>query len=264
MSETNPYQPPAATLDQPFDVRPGELGDPRRAPFGHGWRWLSRGFDLFRRGWPIWIINILIFVVISTLLNLVPIVSLANMILSPMFFGGLMAGCLALDQGDELRVGHLFEGFSRNAGKLAGVGGLYLVGAIVIGLVVAILLFATLGVSGVGAEMDAADQAELATQMGGMVAIIALMVFGLTIPLLMALWFAPALVMLHGLGPLEAMKLSFVGCLRNMLPFLLYGLIALVLTVLAVIPVGLGLLVLGPMITASVYTAYKDIFLSPA
>jgi len=90
------------------------------------------------------------------------------------------------------------------------------------------------------------------------------MVVGLTIPLLMALWFAPALVMLHGLGPLEAMKLSFVGCLRNMLPFLLYGLIALVLTVLAVIPVGLGLLVLGPMITASVYTAYKDIFLSPA
>lgn len=264
MSETNPYQPPAATLDQPMDVRPGELGDPRRVPFGHGWHWLSGGFDLFRRGWPIWIVNMLIFGVISTLLNLIPIVSLATAILSPMFFGGLMAGCLALDQGDELRVGHLFEGFSRNAGKLAGVGGLYLVGALAIGLVVGILVVATIGVSGAGAEMDAADQAELANQMGGMVAIIALIVLGLTIPLVMALWFAPALVMLHELGPLEAMKLSFMGCLRNMLPFLLYGLIALLLTVLALIPVGLGLLVLGPMVIASVYTGYKDIFLSQA
>jgi len=264
VSETNPYQPPAAALDQPMDMPLGELGNPRRVPIGHGWRWLSSGFDLFRRGWLIWIVNMVIFIAISIVLNLIPIVSLASAILSPMFLGGLMAGCMALDRGDDLRVGHLFEGFTRNAGKLAGVGGLYLLGGIVIFIVVGTLTVATIGVSGFAAEMDAASQAELATQMGGMAMMLVLIVLALMIPLVMTLWFAPALVMLHELGPFEAMKLSFMGCLRNMLPFLLYGVIALVLSVLAIIPVGLGFLVLGPMFMASVYTGYKDIFLSQA
>ena len=38
-------------------------------------------------------------------------------------------------------------------------------------------------------------------------------------------WFAPALVALRGVSAIDAMKLSFVSCLRNWLPFLLYGLV---------------------------------------
>ena len=39
----------------------------------------------------------------------------------------------------------------------------------------------------------------------------------------MLIWFAPLLVVFNGLPPLEAMKLSFAACLKNMLPFLVYG-----------------------------------------
>jgi uncharacterized membrane protein len=57
-----------------------------------------------------------------------------------------------------------------------------------------------------------------------------------------------------------ALKESFVGCLRNILPFLVYSIVVLVLGIVASIPLGLGWLVLGPVLIASVYTAYRDIF----
>ena len=56
------------------------------------------------------------------------------------------------------------------------------------------------------------------------------------------------------------MKASFIGSLKNVLPFLLYGIIAMVAGVIASLPVGLGWLVLGPVLTASVYTSYRDIY----
>jgi len=90
--------------------------------------------------------------------------------------------------------------------------------------------------------------------------IVILVVLALLIPIMMAYWFAPALVALNGMSALAAMKLSFVACLRNFVPFLIYGLIGLVLAVLAILPVGLGMLVLGPVMTASIYTSYRDIF----
>ena len=58
------------------------------------------------------------------------------------------------------------------------------------------------------------------------------------------------------------MKGSFMGCLKNILPFLVYGVIMFVLAIVASIPLALGWLVLGPMTVASVYAAYRDIYLS--
>jgi uncharacterized membrane protein len=88
-----------------------------------------------------------------------------------------------------------------------------------------------------------------------------LVMFALLLPLMMALWFAPALVVFHERGPVEAMKESFVGCLKNIVPFLVYGLVGLVFAILASIPVGLGWLLLGPVLIASLYASYRDIYL---
>jgi uncharacterized membrane protein len=43
-------------------------------------------------------------------------------------------------------------------------------------------------------------------------------------------------------------------------PFLLYGIVLFILAIVAVIPLGLGMLILGPVIYASIFVAYKDIF----
>ncbi len=80
----------------------------------------------------------------------------------------------------------------------------------------------------------------------------------------MAIWFAPALVVLRGDEPFAAMKTSFNACLRNVVPFLVYGLVGLLLAILATIPLGLGWFVLAPVYAASIYAGYKDIFGDPA
>jgi uncharacterized membrane protein len=56
------------------------------------------------------------------------------------------------------------------------------------------------------------------------------------------------------------MKLSFAGCLKNVLPFLVYGIAGLVLLFLGAIPLGLGILVVWPTLTAAIYVAYRDIY----
>jgi uncharacterized membrane protein len=84
------------------------------------------------------------------------------------------------------------------------------------------------------------------------------------IPLLMAFWFAPALIVLRGDEPLAAMTTSFRACLRNVPPFLIYGLLGLVFMILACIPLFLGLVVLIPVALATLYTSYKDVFGVPA
>jgi uncharacterized membrane protein len=76
----------------------------------------------------------------------------------------------------------------------------------------------------------------------------------------MATWFAPALIVLHDVAPTAAFKASFYACLRNWIPFLVYSVVLLVLFLVAAIPAGLGFLVLIPVLVASVYTAYRDIF----
>jgi uncharacterized membrane protein len=48
--------------------------------------------------------------------------------------------------------------------------------------------------------------------------------------------------------------------MRNIVPFLLYGLVGVGLAIVATIPLLLGWLVLGPLTIASLYTGYCDIY----
>jgi uncharacterized membrane protein len=91
--------------------------------------------------------------------------------------------------------------------------------------------------------------------------LVVLIGLALTIPIAAAVWFAPALVVLQNLGAIEALKASFTGCLRNMVPFLIYGIVLLIPAIVATVPAALGWLVLGPIVAGSVYTSYRDIYL---
>jgi uncharacterized membrane protein len=76
----------------------------------------------------------------------------------------------------------------------------------------------------------------------------------------MAIWFAPALVVLRNVAPVEAMKASFAACLKNTVPLLVYSVLYLVAAIVASIPFGLGWIVLMPVLMLTLYVSYKDIF----
>lgn len=256
---SNPYQAPKANLNQTHAE--GEMSGPVSVPFGHGTGWISDAFNNHFKANPgAWIGTFLIFFVITFVMQIIPLIGpLVFALLSPVFTAGFMIGSKAQDEGEDFSVNHLFSGFKNSTGQLILVGLLYLVGSFAIGMLVAMLMGGSMAMTGVlGGQDPAAAQAM--AQNPAVMLLPVLVMLALLMPLLMAYWFAPALVALEGVSALTAMKMSFTGCLKNMLPFLLYGIVMLVLAVIASIPFGLGLLVLLPVMLASMYTAYRDIY----
>ena len=255
MSEMNPYKPPESRGADVIAPAGDFIAGGRAVDAGRGWEWIASGFALFKKQPGMWILLFIVFAVISILMSVVPFLGgIANMLLYPVFSAGFMLGCRALENGEELEIGHLFAAFKKNTSNLVIVGLLSLV-AIVVILVPAMLM-----VGGAGFLAGMHGGAYNFAAMGLTVVLAVLVVLALSIPIYMAMWFAPSLVIFHDLAPLEALKTSFFACLKNIIPFLLYGIIVLILSVIAVIPFGLGLLILIPVVLASIYTAYRDIF----
>jgi uncharacterized membrane protein len=199
-----------------------------------------------------------------------------------------MAGARALDRHREARVSMVFDGFSARAGQLALVAVFYLVGILAVMLLAVLILVGGGVVSGAGLEaLSANDPEAFAAAVAPMaIVLLVLVVMALMIPLIMAYWFAPALVMLEDMTAWEAMQASFHGCWKNIVPFLLYGLVLLVIligfSIVAGLLVGVGaalagsatgvlgfiaVLLLVPLLLAAAaigvltqYTGYRDIF----
>lgn len=263
-----PHPPSPATPG--FDGGAGAV-PPRRGPSavpaGHGSAWWSEGWRLFAPAPWIWIAITLLFLVIMAMLGKIPTVGwLATFVLDPVFAGGVLSGCRAVDRGERLTINHLFASFSDRLTPLIVVGVLYLVGTLAILAIVVGGLAATIGVTALEAILTG-DPFEMGFGILAAISIgaVSAVTVGLLlwIPLLMAYWFAPALVVFRNEDPLAAMKLSFDASLVNMLPMTVYSLLGIVFAIVASIPLGLGWCVLFPVFATSVYASYKDIFGDP-
>ena len=255
---TNPYAAPkAAVADETLVLDADYVPGGQSRPASHGWTWIAGGWDLFKRQPGLWIGMMLLTIIIFMGASLIPLLGMFTGIFWPVFMAGIAIGCRVLHEGGELELGHLFAGFQQKFGTLVGVGAL----AFLASFVVVLVVFAIMGF-GMLSAMNSPDPAVLKGM--GLTMVLAMLIdAALLLPVMMAMWFAPALVVFHDLGAWESMKESFLGCLKNILPFLLYGVVALVLGLLAAIPLGLGWLVLWPVIVASLYTSYRDIYLRP-
>lgn len=240
---------------------------------GRGWQWLLNGFALFSKAPVMWMAITLLLALIWIVSFFLPLLgSLVFNLLSPVFFAGLMMGCRAIENGEPLEIGHLFAGFRQQAGALVTIGGVYLVGTIVVMGVVLLAAGGTMlpAVLSRGAGMDletmraAAQSLMIALALGAIV----------YVPLIMFIWFAPLLVVFEGLAPVPAMKLSFSACLRNTMPFLVYGAALLMMWAVMSLPALAGafgsaivvllLVVSIPVLLCSIYASYQDIFTPPA
>jgi hypothetical protein len=287
VEQKNPYAAPSAPVaDVHADQDRGEfISDGQSVPAGRGWEWWRRGFAIFLASPWMWMLVIVvlggIFLVGAAIVGGVAVgmmrssptaffavaglFGLAMSIVYPVLTGGLMLGARAVDEGEGLGVGHLFAGFTHSGGRLALIGLFLLVGNLVIQVVVTVLL-------GAGLSAGMTNPAAMAQQG----ALLFLIYLALTVPLAMAFWFAPALVVFHDLSAFDALRSSFLGCLKNLVPFLIYGLvglglgivIALVMGIIVAITRGFGIvlafaliLAIGPIVIGSIYAGYRDIYI---
>lgn len=243
---------------EPFPISaPSFNGDCRTVPPGNAFEWLKQGWALFAANPGIWIAMMVIMILIFVCLMMVPLIGqLAANLLTPVLGAGMLIACQKAANEETIEFSDLFAGFKRNTGNLIMLGVLYMAGMLVIFAVVAVL-----GGGSIAGGMMMGRGAGLGMALGGMLLAI-LVSLALSVPLFMAIWFAPALVLFNNMQPVPALKASFNACLKNMIPFLVYGLITLVLCFFAALPAGLGFLVLGPVLAGSVYASYRDIFVA--
>jgi len=253
----NPYAPP--TYDRPpaVETPTGEDGfieGGRSVGAERGTAWLTEGWELVKGNVVSWIVVCVFSIVFSIGVSVVPVVGpLAFGAVTPLFSAGLYLGCRDIREGRPFGVGHLFAGFN-HAGDL-----------LVIGLV---RLGQGLVLQGVGFVMGVEMGSPFATTTGNpldlanlkpLLAFLAVS-FVLDIPVTMATYYASALVAIRGMRPLAALKNSFLGTSKNILPYVVYCLMLVLLSLAAALPCGLGFLVLVPVMIASVYVGYRDVF----
>jgi len=224
----------------------------------HGIEWWSQGWALFMKNAGMWIVLALILLIIFVVLAFIPILgSLAASVLLPVFIGSWMLAARKVEAGGALEVGDLFVAFKDRVTPLLVIGGLLLVATLVIGLVAGALGFgAVMGMVAGGSQHSAAGA--MAAAGTGMLAMLVGLALGLLVA--MAIWFAPALVVFRNVAPLDALKVSAAACLKNAVPFLLYGVIYIVAAIVASIAFGLGWIVLVPVVLLTQYVSYKDLF----
>ena len=232
---------------------------PRKVGASQGLQWVVEGFRLYRRN-PLLLsaaFGVLFGVVMA--LGLIPLVgSSLSELASPLMVAGFMAAYRALDSGQELELPHFLAGVKGPAIPLMTVGAVQLLGTLVIGQVMVGMGFDPQALmTAVQSQKDPAEvQAILDRSMPALLTGLVLFT-----PLIMATWFAPALILFGGARPATALGVSLRAVARNWLAMLVNGLaLGLLLFVSALVPFLLGLLVAMPVLFGSLYASYQAIF----
>lgn len=222
---------------------------------GRGAAWLSEAFGLFRRRPGAWIGLCAGWLVITFGLILVPLIGgVAANFLQPVFFASFAIAALRQSAGEPVVMGDLFLGFRRNLRSLVNLGAILLIAEIGI-----FALMALLGLPMGGGGEKAVTVAEYVQLLKGKEWILALG-FVLTVLVKGSLWFAPPLIALHDMPVMHAIRWSVYAALANLGAMIVYGMALMAIFFAAVIPWGLGLLVVIPMMVISTYIGYREVF----
>ncbi len=246
-------------------------------PASRGLRWLSEGFRIFRKKQLLLTLLIVGYWVAMIVISSLPFFGqIVATLLIPVFSVSLMNAFRLVERNALLPPHLLFSGFQQNLRTLLILGGIYLAGTtLILGLTSLIDGggFFRMAVLGQGAD-EAGAGGEL--PIGAIVIAVVL-----SLPFMMAYWFAPVLAAWHGLSAGKSLFFSVVACLRNWRAFVVYfvsiaifgmllpGLIVAAVTILLpgggeVMSVALSSLlvvVLMPTLYGSFYASYRDVFI---
>ncbi len=242
----------------------------RQVPVQSAFRWVRQGINAFKRYTVMWAILFVIYFAVIQLLGLLPVFGVfLGILLAQVFTGGLMIGSDAVSRGQDLEINHLFAGFKLPRPGLIKLGFYYIAALMVLSVAFSLSL----------------DQETIASMQQGQPPSLQnldwktmekpLMLIGLlAVPIAMAFWFAPALIAIDQQTPLQALKLSLMACIKNILPLIVYSvLFALVFVALFNIAQSMGelfqglvmtvaMVIIFPIMMTSLHNSYREIFVA--
>ena len=195
----------------------------------YGYRWFTEGIKLFiRQPWP-WLALVGVTSLVLLVLSLLPVLGLIGVFLIiPGIAAGFMLASRDAVAGKPIAFSHLLTGFKIAPRPLLVVGSLAFAGVFLGMLMLTMgwheefMQLLTL------ARSQTSDQAAVLQAMREML-VPSLIMFAILLLMAMATWFAPALVIFNQASPRDALRQSFKAVLKNIWPFLVYGLLMLLL-----------------------------------
>jgi len=255
----NPYAPPTANVADPSPEQPYHgtevfLPDGRSVSIGRGLGWIADGWRIFRARPGMWLLNLVFFILLYVVSSWIPLIKYFNALLWPFIAAGVVMCAEVQRRQGNFRAEVFFAGL-RKPGALFILALMSLLTLVV--LVMAFLI--TLGLDATS-HFFLNDGGRPTSLPGGLWK--AFVIYGLlVIPITAATYLAPPLVMIHDLGPIEAMKSSFTGSMKNILPGIVFFICTIVFLLGSMIPLFLGLLISIPVLMIVNYTIYRDIFI---
>lgn len=229
----------------------------------YGYRWFRAGIDLFlKQPWP-WLALVGVSFLSTVILSTLPVLGLiALFLLLPGLAAGFMLAARAAASDQPMAFPHLIAGFRQAARPLIAVGGanflVTLMGMLIISLGWSDQLSRLLEL------MRSPTPDELAMEQAlSELTLPSLLSLALLLPLAMANWFAPALIVFRELAAGKAMRLSLLASLRNFWPFLVYGLLLFLLDAVVSLLLRGVLGVLGQLAGEAVVSAVGMLLVFP-
>ncbi|NDP43834.1 MAG: hypothetical protein GZ089_14130 [Aromatoleum sp.] len=239
--------------------------------------WLKDAYAMLSVNRVPWLLLLLLYYLVLGIVDLIPYVGqIAVPLLKPVFAVGFLAAAWTQERGGAPELKLLFQGFRSNVRALLPLGAFLLVGITVAVLGTAVVDGGTL--VDVLSGRTKLDETVLAS---GDVQLAMLFAAACALPVLLAIWFAPALVVFQDCGPARALATSLRAALANWKPISVYGLLVFcfggvvptlaTLLISSLMPEGLALplvlLVLMPYLFLLIatlhisdYVSYRDIF----
>lgn len=258
MTETyNPYQAPQSDLNDEQDGGFELLDEPNSLSAGSGVSWVGEAWQIFKARPLLWIgllFAYIGFAFVMGVLSAIPILgffaNVAMGIIIPMLMAGVYYIAYGIENGEEVGFGDVTIAFSQ--GKFRDFFFLWLWQFLIMLGAIAIIIGMTFAL-GISLETKASSLTTI---------LFYLLILAFIIPIVMMSIFSPIFVLFHDLEAWDAMKLSLKGCFKNMLPFLLNGIMFGLLSIVGIITLGLGFFVIAPMMMITIYVAYRQIFLA--
>ena len=233
---------------------------PRKVAANQGFKWVVEGFRLYRKNPLLLSAAFAMLFGVVMALGLIPVIggSLSELA-SPLMVAGFMAAYRALDNGQELELPQFIAVLKGPVIPLMTVGAVQLLGALLIGQIMVSMGFDPKAVMEIAKDPKASPADMQAVMNQAMPAV--LTGLALFTPLIMATWFAPALILFGGARPAIALGVSLRAVAKNWPAMMINGLaLGLLLFLAALVPMLLGLVVAMPVLFGSLYASYQAIF----
>jgi hypothetical protein len=218
--------------------------------------WIKKGFEIFSKSWLKLILSIILFYLGIFVLAFIPVIGqLATSILGPIVGVALILAVKSIDETGTFEINQIINGAKS---KLSPIF------ILIAANIVLALLGIALGVAGVSAGSNMTAEFESGNFNAGNVAVMA--GAGVLFALILGVFyflinsFSLSLIALTDTSGKDAIIGSIKANLANILPMIVYSILAGIMFFIGAIPFGLGLLVVMPIFLASGYVATRDIF----